>query len=92
MQDNRKISLENQIASMLNQVMEDENHNNNEEKLFSSDNEEELEEINKNNMNQINNYSKNRERIFKLQDRIIYTDIPYDITIIEIKKSDDGIE
>ena len=64
MQDNRKISLENQIASMLNQVMEDENHNNNEEKLFSSDNEEELEEINKNNMNQINNYSKNRERIF----------------------------
>ena len=64
MQDNRKISLENQIASMLNQVMEDENHNNNEEKLFSSDNEEELEEINKNNMNQINNYCKNRERIF----------------------------
>ena len=32
---------------------------------------------------------ENRERIFKLHDRIIYTDIPYDITILEIKKEEE---
>ena len=63
MQDNRKISLENQIASMLNQVMEDDNNNHNEEQLFSSDNEEE-QEINNNNLNQVNNYSQNKTRIY----------------------------
>ena len=64
MQDNRKFSLENQIASMLNQVMEDDTNNHNEEKLFSSDNEEEQEEINNINLNQINNYSQNKKRIY----------------------------
>ena len=44
MKEYRKLALENQITSMLNQVMDEENNNQNKEKLFFSENEEELEE------------------------------------------------
>ena len=60
MKEYREESLESQITSMLKQVM-DEGRNENEEKLFSSDNdEEEKEDNNLNSKNQIKYNQKNQ--------------------------------
>ena len=64
MQEYKENSLENQITSMLKQIMEEENRNQNQENLFFSDNEEEDEE--KSNLN----YQK-RETCFKDDEEII---------------------
>ncbi len=73
MKEYRKLALENQITSMLNQVMDEENNNQNKEKLFFSENEEELEEETEPNNLKINHHLKNKKRIqFKEDQEMIH--------------------
>ena len=74
MKEYRKLALENQITSMLNQVMDEENNNQNKEKLFFSENEEELEEETEPNNLKTNHHLKNKKRIhFKEDQEMIHT-------------------